>query len=121
LEDTLYRLCVVRGISEHLAHYISMRAFGEPDAFPASALGLRRILGNNRIPVSSAELRRIADTWRPWRAYAAMHLWAADAEAGSRRRTVAGRLGHLELTRQRSRNERAGRPCALRGTLKTQR
>lgn len=99
LEDTLSRLCAVRGIDERTAHYVAMRAFGEPDAFPAFDLGLRRIAGNCGAPASVVELRRIAEAWRPWRAYAAMHLWAADAEAGRRRRTTARTT--QSLSRQR--------------------
>jgi 3-methyladenine DNA glycosylase/8-oxoguanine DNA glycosylase len=41
-----------------------MRALGDPDAFPASDLVLRR---------AAAEMN--PERWRPWRAYAAMHLW----------------------------------------------
>jgi 3-methyladenine DNA glycosylase/8-oxoguanine DNA glycosylase len=48
-----------------------MRALGWPDAFPEDDLGLRRALGD----VSGAEARALAERWRPWRAYAAAHLW----------------------------------------------
>jgi AraC family transcriptional regulator of adaptative response / DNA-3-methyladenine glycosylase II len=65
----------VRGIGEWTAQYIAMRACGEPDAFPSGDLGLRRALG---LP-SAAELERVSHAWRPWRAYAAMHLWAPAA------------------------------------------
>jgi AraC family transcriptional regulator of adaptative response / DNA-3-methyladenine glycosylase II len=76
LEEAVARLCTIPGIGPWTANYIAMRAFGEPDAFPASDLGLRRALGNHR-PVSAARLARIAEAWRPWRAYAAIHLWTA--------------------------------------------
>jgi len=69
-------LCSVPGIGEWTAHYIAMRAFGEPDAFPASDLGLRKALGARRAPLSHAEVARLAEAWRPWRAYAAMALWS---------------------------------------------
>ena len=55
------------GIGDWTAQYLAMRAFNEPDAFPGSDLGLRRAAG----PDVSAK----AEAWRPWRAYAAMHLW----------------------------------------------
>jgi AraC family transcriptional regulator of adaptative response / DNA-3-methyladenine glycosylase II len=84
LEETIRCLCAIRGIGDQKAHLIAMRAFGEPDAFPCRNLGLRRAAGDRRHPVSPAELLRIAEGWRPWRAYAAMHLWAADSEASSR-------------------------------------
>jgi 3-methyladenine DNA glycosylase/8-oxoguanine DNA glycosylase len=48
-----------------------MRALGEPDAFPSSDLGLLRAMAIE----NSRELEHRAETWRPWRAYAAMYLW----------------------------------------------
>jgi AraC family transcriptional regulator of adaptative response / DNA-3-methyladenine glycosylase II len=54
-----------------------MRGLGEPDAFPAGDLGLRRALANGAGPIPAKELAQIAERWRPWRAYAAMHLWSA--------------------------------------------
>ncbi|MEO6528359.1 MAG: DNA-3-methyladenine glycosylase 2 family protein, partial [Gemmatimonadaceae bacterium] len=59
------------GIGPWTAEYIVMRAVHSPDAFPASDLVLRRSAGN----LSPVELLRAAERWRPWRAYAAMHLW----------------------------------------------
>jgi 3-methyladenine DNA glycosylase/8-oxoguanine DNA glycosylase len=74
LEDTISRLRTVSGVGESMAHYIAMRAHGEPDAFPSTERGLRQSMGDD---VSPAEMVRLAEQWRPWRAYAAMHLWAA--------------------------------------------
>lgn len=85
LEDAVSRVRNIRGVSENFAHYVAMRAFAEPDAFPSHDLGLRRPLGLDGIPVSSAEILRIAEGWRPWRAYAAMYLWVADAARPSQR------------------------------------
>lgn len=53
-----------------------MRALGWPDAFPAGDLGLRKALGG----ISTAECEGRAERWRPWRAYAAAHLWTGLAE-----------------------------------------
>jgi len=58
------------GVGAWTADYVAMRALREPDAFPSGDLGLRRALG-----VGAAELARRAESWRPWRAYAAMLLW----------------------------------------------
>lgn len=58
------------GIEDRLATTIVMRALHWPDAFPASDLALRRAAG---APSASALLAR-AERWRPWRAYAALHL-----------------------------------------------
>jgi AraC family transcriptional regulator of adaptative response / DNA-3-methyladenine glycosylase II len=65
------------GIGPWTVEYIAMRALRDPDAFPASDLVLRSALGG----ISAAQAQRRAEAWRPWRAYAAMHLWAAAAAA----------------------------------------
>jgi AraC family transcriptional regulator of adaptative response / DNA-3-methyladenine glycosylase II len=75
LEATEARLTAVPGIGPWTASYIAMRAFGEPDAFPAGDLGVRRALGNGAGPLSERAVREVADAWRPWRAYALLHLW----------------------------------------------
>ena len=67
LEATVHALCALPGIGPWTANYVAMRACGERDAFPASDLALRKVLGPD--PASSAE------AWRPWRAYGAMHIW----------------------------------------------
>ena len=79
----LTRLCEIPGIGKWTAQYVAMRALGEPDAFPSGDLGLLRALAIE----SSAELERRAESWRPWRAYAAMYLWniASDRNLQDRR------------------------------------
>jgi AraC family transcriptional regulator of adaptative response / DNA-3-methyladenine glycosylase II len=76
LGETIRRLTELPGIGTWTAHYVAMRALNEPDAFPATDLGLRRALTGNHRAVSGAELSAISESWRPWRAYAAMLLWA---------------------------------------------
>ncbi len=80
MEEAIVRLRAIRGIGEWTAQYIALRARREPDAFPASDVGLLRAAatrsGERPTP---AELLTRAEAWRPWRAYAAQHLWAADA------------------------------------------
>ena len=61
----------IRGIGPWTAEYIAMRALHWPDAFPASDLVLRRAAGG----LTTARLKSVAEAWRPWRSYAAMHLW----------------------------------------------
>lgn len=75
-EETVARLKALPGIGEWTAQYVAMRALGQPDAFPAADLGLRQALadGSGRMP-SAAEVERMSEAWRPWRAYAAMCLW----------------------------------------------
>jgi len=64
-------LAALPGIGAWTVEYVALRALGDPDAFPAHDLVLRQMLGG----VSPAEARRRAERWRPWRGYAAQHLW----------------------------------------------
>jgi AraC family transcriptional regulator, regulatory protein of adaptative response / DNA-3-methyladenine glycosylase II len=77
LDETVSRLRGATGINEATANYIAMRVFAEPDAFPCAARDLRRILGCGGSLVSPTESSRRTDNWRPWRAYAAMYLFAS--------------------------------------------
>jgi len=70
---TIAKLDELPGIGAWTAHYIGMRALRWPDAFPHSDLGLMKAL-NLRKP---KEMLAAAEAWRPWRAYAALHLWAS--------------------------------------------
>lgn len=79
LEATLERLQGYPGIGPWTAEYVALRALREPDAFPAGDLGLRRALGRPGAPVGEVEAARRSEAWRPWRAYAAQHLWTLDA------------------------------------------
>jgi AraC family transcriptional regulator of adaptative response / DNA-3-methyladenine glycosylase II len=76
LDALVDRLCRLPGIGPWTAHYLAMRAFDEPDAFPAADLGLRRAAGG----ISAAALEALAESWRPWRSYAAISLWTLTAE-----------------------------------------
>jgi AraC family transcriptional regulator of adaptative response / DNA-3-methyladenine glycosylase II len=78
LEDAIERLRAIRGVGEWTAQYIALRQLREPDAFPAADIGLMRALADaaGRRP-SAAQLLARAQVWRPWRAYAAQHLWAS--------------------------------------------
>lgn len=78
-------LAALSGIGDWTASYVALRALGEPDAFPASDLVLRRMAATGRTPLSLRELQSRAEAWRPWRGYAAMHLWRAAAEQKSPR------------------------------------
>jgi AraC family transcriptional regulator of adaptative response / DNA-3-methyladenine glycosylase II len=85
LEEAVARLRDLPGIGEWTAQYIAMRELREPDAFPPGDIGLLRALADphGARPTSAALMAR-AEAWRPWRAYAALHLWAADAENQTR-------------------------------------
>ena len=76
-EETVRELCAIDGIGPWTAEYIALRALGEPDAFPAGDLGLRKALGNGT-PAPEKDVATAAEAWRPWRGYAAMYLWSMD-------------------------------------------
>jgi len=71
VESTLAALVALPGVGPWTANYIAMRALRWPDAFLAGDLIVRRQLGVR----TAAEAERASAAWRPWRAYAVMHLW----------------------------------------------
>lgn len=73
IDDTMARLQAMPGIGAWTAHYVAMRALGFTDAFPHADLGLMKALGLRK----EKDMLAVAETWRPWRAYAAHHLWAS--------------------------------------------
>ncbi|MCC3777952.1 DNA-3-methyladenine glycosylase, partial [Streptomyces sp. UNOB3_S3] len=78
------RLAALPGIGPWTAEIIAMRALGDPDAFPATDLGVRRAAARTGLPGTPAALTRHAAAWRPWRAYAVQYLWSADDHAATR-------------------------------------
>jgi AraC family transcriptional regulator, regulatory protein of adaptative response / DNA-3-methyladenine glycosylase II len=88
LEELIASLTAIDGLGSWTANYLALR-LGEPDAFPATDLSLRRVLAG-RAPQSRSLLARVAEGWRPWRALAATHLWAnASAREGDPRLRAA--------------------------------
>ena len=76
VEEAVTALRRVRGIGEWTAQYVAMRALRYPDAFPAADLGVRKALMKPGKPLpSEKQVLERAVAWRPWRAYAALHLW----------------------------------------------
>lgn len=73
--ELVARLCALPGIGPWTAEYIALRAFGDADAFPASDLGLLKAPIWGAGGISARQLQAHAEAWRPWRAYAAAHLW----------------------------------------------
>ena len=71
IEDAIQKLTQLPGVGDWTAQYFAMRAYGWPDAFPASDLGILKALKVKK----SKEALEAAEKWRPWRAYAAIHLW----------------------------------------------
>jgi AraC family transcriptional regulator of adaptative response / DNA-3-methyladenine glycosylase II len=72
LDTFVERIAGLPGLGPWTAHYMAMR-LGHADAFPASDLGVRKALNTT----SDKEVLRLAERWRPYRAYATMHLWAS--------------------------------------------
>ena len=77
VESTIHTLLRLPGIGEWTAQYIAMRALAWPDAFLPTDHGVRTALPG----LSTAGIKARAEAWRPWRAYAVMHLWASLEEA----------------------------------------
>jgi AraC family transcriptional regulator of adaptative response / DNA-3-methyladenine glycosylase II len=73
VQGTLTQLRQIFGIGEWTAQYIAMRALAWPDAFPHTDLGIYKALQEN----NPKKVLALTEKWRPWRAYAALHLWTS--------------------------------------------
>ncbi|MBC8000032.1 MAG: DNA-3-methyladenine glycosylase 2, partial [Leptolyngbya sp.] len=71
VEATKAAMKEIAGIGDWTAEYVAMRCLNWPDAFPYSDLGIKKALGLK----SDKAIIETAEAWRPWRSYAAMHLW----------------------------------------------
>jgi AraC family transcriptional regulator of adaptative response / DNA-3-methyladenine glycosylase II len=71
LDDVVERLTALPGIGPWTAQYIAMRALAWPDAYPHTDHGVMKALGTK----DARRALAAGDAWRPWRAYAVMHLW----------------------------------------------
>ena len=71
VDATVAQLRAIPGIGEWTAQYIAMRALAWPDAFPHTDYGVMKALSEK----NPRKVLEIAEAWRPWRAYAVMHLW----------------------------------------------
>jgi AraC family transcriptional regulator of adaptative response / DNA-3-methyladenine glycosylase II len=82
-DEAVARLRKLPGFGPWSAQYWALRALRDSDAFPAADVGLLRspvVACDGKRPTPAALLAR-AERWRPWRAYAAQHLWASDGQA----------------------------------------
>ncbi len=75
--EALSVLSTLPGFGPWTTQVIAMRALGDPDAFPAADLGVRRAAESLGLPASAVALTARAERWRPWRAYAVQYLWSA--------------------------------------------
>ncbi|MDD5168592.1 MAG: DNA-3-methyladenine glycosylase, partial [Syntrophales bacterium] len=79
-EETLDRLCEIKGVGRWTAEIVLMFGLGRHDIFPAGDLGLQaavqQLLGlSERLPEKT--VRKIAERWAGWRSYAALYLWTS--------------------------------------------
>jgi AraC family transcriptional regulator of adaptative response / DNA-3-methyladenine glycosylase II len=77
-DETIGALLELDGIGPWTAAYVRMRAFRDPDAFPAGDLGLRRAFDRLGLDATPRAIVERAEAWRPWRAYATMLLWTVE-------------------------------------------
>jgi AraC family transcriptional regulator of adaptative response / DNA-3-methyladenine glycosylase II len=104
LDDFTARWTALPGIGPWTAHYIAMRALGHPDAFPTDDLVLRQQATGDGSVITGKALAVLAEHWRPWRAYAVIHLWR---DAANQRDKPA------PSTRNRAAVAGASKPSAL--------
>lgn len=83
--DARERLSARSGIGPWTVEVIAMRALGDPDAFPASDLGVVDAARRLGLVSTHMALAASAEPWRPWRAYAVQHLWATGGHPINRR------------------------------------
>jgi AraC family transcriptional regulator of adaptative response / DNA-3-methyladenine glycosylase II len=89
--DARRQLLALPGIGPWTAEYIAMRALRDPDAFLPSDLGVHHALERLGHPGDPASATRLAERWRPYRAYAVQHLWATLPAVRAKRRAPAAR------------------------------
>jgi AraC family transcriptional regulator of adaptative response / DNA-3-methyladenine glycosylase II len=80
-QQSRVQLARLPGLGPWTIEMTAMRALGDPDAFVAADLGVRRAARRVGLPVSGLALTRHAVAWRPWRAYAVQYLWASGDHA----------------------------------------
>ena len=76
-DDVRGRLLALPGVGPWTVDYLALRVLGDRDAMPVGDLVLRRALDVG----SATDVTRLADRWRPLRAFAAVHLWTSTAYA----------------------------------------
>jgi AraC family transcriptional regulator of adaptative response / DNA-3-methyladenine glycosylase II len=110
-DDARRQLLALPGIGPWTASYVAMRALRDPDAFLPSDLGVRHALQQLGHDGDPAAAERLAERWRPYRAYAVQHLWAKLTD--SRSATPDGaRHRHQPHPHRLSRRHAAPRPRA---------
>ena len=102
------QLMALPGIGPWTAHLVLLRGLGDPDAFPATDLGIRKAAAQAGLPGDPRGLSAAAEAWRPWRSYATALLWAATDHAAAR---LPGDRSPAARLRGPSRPARARHTC----------
>lgn len=108
LDDFAARWVALPGIGPWTAQYIAMRALGHPDAFPAEDLVLQKTLPGDGTRLTARALSARAEAWRPWRAYAVVHVWKAASESAPAATSAQGRIA--ARSRARAKTHEAHQP-----------
>jgi AraC family transcriptional regulator of adaptative response / DNA-3-methyladenine glycosylase II len=87
-EQARSQLLALPGIGPWTASYIAMRALHDPDAFLVGDLGVRHAFAAQGLPDDLRSIEARAERWRPWRAYALVHLWASQSTTTGARSTT---------------------------------
>jgi AraC family transcriptional regulator of adaptative response / DNA-3-methyladenine glycosylase II len=82
-EEVSRMLCALPGVGRWTAAYVELRGLGEPDALPFGDLVMRRLASTGNKPLTPMALEARAECWRPFRGYAAFHLWALAEQSRS--------------------------------------
>lgn len=83
--DLRRQLLAMPGIGPWTVEYIAMRAWRDPDAWPASDLVLMNLMTQQDPSLTRLALHKVrAEAWKPWRAYAAMHIWNSAADVAGK-------------------------------------
>lgn len=82
LEELMSRLQAIKGIGPWTAQYVAMRALNQPDAFLHADLVIKKVANSLYGIETEKQLLEHSDLWRPWRAYASMHLWRCSKQLG---------------------------------------
>jgi AraC family transcriptional regulator of adaptative response / DNA-3-methyladenine glycosylase II len=96
-DEARRRLLEVAGVGPWTAEYVAMRALRDPDAFPATDLGIHHALRRHGLDGRPAAAERLSRSWRPYRAYAVIHLWSDLAAASAPASAPAAALARAPL------------------------
>ena len=79
-EDFVKDFTAIRGIGDWTANYMAMRGLGMADAFPADDLWVKKFFAEGESKRTKRQILDIAKSWKPYRAYGTLSLWAKEAE-----------------------------------------